>query len=38
MLGPGIFAGIGWLNLVYLAGAVLVHRGIVTAKRNYPMR
>lgn len=32
MLGPGLFAGIGWLNLVYLAGAVLVHRG--TAIRN----
>ena len=24
--GPGIFSAIGWLNLAYLAGAVLVHR------------
>lgn len=34
MLGPGIFAGIGWLNLAYLSAAVLVHRGTVRAKRN----
>jgi hypothetical protein len=34
MLGPGIFAGIGWLNLVYLAAAVLVHRGIGAAKSS----
>lgn len=26
MFGPGLFSAIGWLNLVYLAGAVLVHR------------
>ena len=23
--GPGLFSAIGWLNLAYLAGAVLVH-------------
>ena len=34
MAGPGIFSAIGWLNLVYLAGAILVHRPIVTAKRK----
>jgi hypothetical protein len=30
--GPGVFSAIGWLNLVYLAGAVLVHRATVAAK------
>lgn len=25
--GPGLFSAIGWMNLVYLAAAVLVHRG-----------
>ncbi len=29
--GPGLFSAIGWLNLVYLAGAVLVHRAVRTA-------
>lgn len=28
MLGPGVFQAIGWLNLVYLACAILVHRGV----------
>ena len=23
--GPGLFSAIGWLNLLYLAGAILVH-------------
>jgi hypothetical protein len=32
--GPGIFSGIGWLNLLYLLGAMLVHRGVLTAKEN----
>jgi hypothetical protein len=31
--GPGIFSGIGWLNLAYLAGAVLVHRATRRAAR-----
>src|SRR5205823_2487466 len=26
MLGPGVFQAVGWLNLAYLACAVLVHR------------
>lgn len=30
--GPGLFSAIGWLNLVYLAGALLVHRSILKAK------
>jgi hypothetical protein len=34
MSGPGLFAAIGWLNLGYLAGAILVHRAILTAKKN----
>ena len=34
MLGPGLFAAIGWLNLAYLAAAALVHRGIVTATKS----
>lgn len=38
MLGPGVFAAIGWLNLVYLGSAVLVHRGTVTAKRHGSVR
>ena len=25
MLGPGIFQAIGWLNLIYLVGALIVH-------------
>ena len=25
--GPGLFSAIGWLNLAYLTGAVLVHAG-----------
>lgn len=32
--GPGLFSTIGWLNLAYLAGAILVHAGMVTAKRK----
>lgn len=28
--GPGLFSAIGWLNVVYLAGAVLVHRAART--------
>lgn len=31
---PGIFRFIGWLEIVYLAGAVLVHRQIMTSKRK----
>jgi hypothetical protein len=27
--GPGLFSAIGWLNLVYLGGAVLLHRATV---------
>lgn len=34
MSGPGLFSAIGWLNLLYLAGAVLVHLGILQAKRK----
>ena len=33
-LTPGLFSAIGWLQLAYLAGAVLVHLGIVQAKRK----
>lgn len=29
LLGPGVFSAIGWLNLVYLAGAMLVHRAMI---------
>ena len=29
LAGPGLFSAIGWLNLVYLVGAVLVHRATV---------
>jgi hypothetical protein len=32
--GPGIFSAIGWLNLAYLAGAMLVHRAVVASKAN----
>ena len=32
--GPGLFSVIGWLNLVYLAGAVLVHAATLKAKRK----
>lgn len=28
MSGPGLFSTIGWLNLLYLAGAALVHFGV----------
>lgn len=31
---PGMFRVIGWLQLAYLAAAVLVHRGIMMEKRN----
>jgi hypothetical protein len=34
MGGPGLFSTIGWLNLLYLAGAVLVHFGVLQARRN----
>jgi hypothetical protein len=33
-LTPGVFSAIGWLQLAYLGAAVLVHRGIVQAKRK----
>ena len=32
--GPGLFSAIGWLNLVYLAGAALVHVGTSRARRR----
>jgi hypothetical protein len=32
--GPGLFSTIGWLNLLYLAGAVLVHLAVLQAKRK----
>jgi hypothetical protein len=32
--GPGLFSAIGWLNLVYLAGAAMVHLGLLQAKRK----
>jgi hypothetical protein len=31
---PGVFSAIGWLQLAYLGAAVLVHVGIVQAKRK----
>jgi hypothetical protein len=34
MSGPGLFSAIGWLNLLYLAGGVLVHLGVLQAKRK----
>jgi hypothetical protein len=34
MSGPGLFSLIGWLNLLYLAGGVLVHLGVLQAKRK----
>ena len=34
LLGPGMFSAIGWLNLSYLASALLVHRATVTAKKE----
>jgi hypothetical protein len=34
LAGPGVFSAIGWLNLAYLASAILVHRPILTAKRK----
>ena len=33
-LTPGLFSAIGWLQLAYLGAAVLVHVGIVKAKRK----
>jgi hypothetical protein len=36
MSGQGFFSAIGWMNLAYLAGAMLVHRAILTAKKNRP--
>src|SRR5918996_765927 len=38
MSGPGLFSAIGWLNLLYLAGAVLVHLGVRDAKTNQATR
>jgi hypothetical protein len=32
--GPGLFSGIGWLNLLYLAGALIVHAGTLKARRR----
>jgi hypothetical protein len=32
--GPGLFSAIGWSNLLYLAGAVLVHAGSLIAQRK----
>lgn len=34
LTGPGLFSAIGWLNLLYLAGAVLVHLATLKAKRK----
>jgi hypothetical protein len=34
MLGPGIFAAIGWLDLLYLLSAIGVHRAILTSKKE----
>lgn len=31
LTGPGLFSAIGWLNLLYLAGAVLVHAATARA-------
>lgn len=36
LLGPGIFRTIGILNLVYLAGGILVHRGLKGATTEGP--
>ena len=33
-LTPGVFSVIGWLEIAYLGAAVLVHLGIVQAKRK----
>jgi hypothetical protein len=33
-LTPGVFSAIGWLQLAYLGAAILVHRGILQAKRK----
>jgi hypothetical protein len=38
LAGPGVFSAIGWLNLTYLVGAVLVHLAVLTAKRKGPDR
>jgi hypothetical protein len=32
LTGPGLFSAIGWLNLLYLAGAVMVH--LATRRRG----
>jgi hypothetical protein len=34
LIGPGLFSAIGWMNLLYLAGAALVHLATVRSKRN----
>jgi hypothetical protein len=34
LMGPGVFRAIGWMNLAYLASAVLLHRSLLTAKRK----
>jgi hypothetical protein len=36
-LTPGVFSAIGWLQLAYLGAAVLVHLGILQAKRKGPV-
>jgi hypothetical protein len=38
MSGPGLFSAIGWLNLLYLAGAVLVHLGVLKAQKTQATR
>ena len=32
--GPGLFSAIGWLNLLYLGGAALIHLDLLMAKRK----
>jgi hypothetical protein len=34
LTGPGLFSAIGWLNLVYLAAAVLLHLGTRRVKAS----
>jgi hypothetical protein len=38
LTGPGLFSAIGWLNLVYLTGAVLVHAATLKANRKLTRR
>lgn len=37
LMTPGVFSAIGWLQLGYLAAAILVQRGMMTAKRKGPV-